>query len=170
MAKATGLGLAAVLWLVSGCAGYSIQKDGGGTGYDVYTPEPYLLRKPIIASATGAISGYNFEVIWLPNYTKRYRVRSWTGFGASEFAFEFEEGWKLVKVTDKADNTRVLQSLVDLAKHVVPATPLGLSVAPEAGAAAAGVDSGQPVLYKIEFDECTGEPVRLRQICPTTCP
>jgi hypothetical protein len=75
-----------------------------------------------------------------------------------------------VKVTDKADNTKVLERLVDLAKHVVPTNPLGLGIAPEAGAAAAGADSGLPVLYKIEFDECTGEPVRLRQVCPTTCP
>lgn len=172
MRMALGLAMVVVCGLGSGCAGYSIQQNGTGPGYDVYTPEPYLLRKPVIAAATGAITGFSFEVIWLPNYSKRYRVRSWTGFGSSEFTFEFQEGWKLTKVVDKADNTKVLEKLVELAKHIVPANPMGLSAGPmppvDSRRLDAASSSAIPILYKIEFDDC-GNPTGLKPVCATEC-
>lgn len=161
--------LTLVLAMGPGCAGYSIQKNGTGSGYDVYTPEPYLLRKPITSmSGGGEITGFNFEVVWLPNYSKRYRVRSWTGFGKSEFTFEFAEGWKLTKIVDKADNSEVLDKLVDLTKGVL-ANVTQSAPEPKPGKLDLAASSSIPVLYKIEFDDCTGQPTGLRQICANWC-
>jgi hypothetical protein len=160
-------GLVAVGFAVAGCAGYSIQKDGCGPGYDVYTPEPYLLRKPIVAS--GNLVGFQFDVVWLPNYQKRYRVHAWAGLGKAHFKFTFAEGWQLTAVDAEADNTEILKQFVDLTKHLVPAGAAGgQTLMPEKSAEALGEDSKNPILYKIEFD-CRGEPVRLRQVCACPC-
>ena len=113
--------------LLCGCAGYSIQKDGEGKGYDIYSPDPYLLRTALTAPNSGEITGFKFDVIWLPNAQKRYRVHSWAGLGKAEFEFNYANGWMLTKVVDKADNTKILESLVDLTKHLIPANPFAIN-------------------------------------------
>jgi hypothetical protein len=153
--------LCAVLLATTSCAGYSVQQDGMGPGYDVYRPEPYLQGTPTVLDAAGGkVVAYTFKVVWLPNYTKRYRVRSWAGLGAADFTFTFVDGWQLTSVTDKSDNTAVLTALTDLVKHVLPAGTVGKMAEPANGTSA----DLDPVLYKIEFDECTGEPTCLRRI------
>lgn len=159
--------------LLSGCAGYSVQKDGQGTGYDVYAPDPYLLRSPITNNA-GEISGFKFEVVWLPNYQRRYRVHSWTGLGKADFTFNYDKGWMLTQTVDKSDNTKVLDSLVDLTKHLIPANPFAIStdgagtraVVKLAGEPDGGlkIASLAPVLYRIEFDEVAGCCVGLKPV------
>src|SRR5262245_50659156 len=69
--------------LAAGCAGYTIQKDGQGVGYDVYAPTPYLLRKPHYNGTV--LNGFDFEVVMLPDRTQRYRVHSWAGLSKANF-------------------------------------------------------------------------------------
>jgi hypothetical protein len=170
--KTIALG-ACVLGMLAGCAGYSITENGTGTGYDVYQPEPYLLRQPITASS-GTITGYQFNLIWLPNYSKRYRVRSWAGMGAADFQFTFTDGWKLTGLQDKSNNTEVLKQLVGLAEHLIPANPLQLGEkrGNVAGGGERGIDkdveeSKRPVLYKIELQDGCGP--KLIAVCGDPC-
>lgn len=141
-----------------GCAGYSIEENGAGPGYDVYAPEPYLLRQP--AFGGGAVTGFRFELVWLPNASKRYRVNSWSGLGRADFAFSFEDGWKLVSIEDRGDNTAALGQLVELAKHAIPAAS-ARDLASEPGAEGPDV-AAVPVLYRIEFED--GRVAALRQV------
>ena len=161
--------------LLSGCAGYSVQRDGQGKGYDVYSPDPYLLRTPITHSTSGEITGFKFEIVWLPNYQRRYRVNSWAGLGKADFTFNYENGWKLTQTVDKSDNSKILDSLLDLTKHLIPANPFAIgvdaagqrSVVKVTGDAAdAGLKNASmvPVLYRIEFDEVAGCCVGLKPV------
>ena len=158
---------------LSGCAGYSIQEKGRGVGYDVYRPEPYLQGAAQLDTA-GKVAAYNFTLIWLPNYSKRYRVHSWAGLGTANFTFQYSEGWKLTNVTDASSNTNILTEIVGLVKHLIPANPVGI------GAKASDVNTftdlpTSPLLYKIDIDECTGR-VCLHQVmvgeatCSSTTP
>lgn len=148
--------------VMASCAGYSVTEGGTGDGYDVYRPDPYLLREPLTHSQTGQLTGFKFSVKWLPNYSKRYRVRSWTGLGKSDISFTFTDGWKLTAVHDKSDNTEVLKSMVELAKHAIPANPFDISGGTKGGKQSGGTAEGwdlieasnEPVLYKIVFDDC----------------
>lgn len=150
--------LLALAGLVASCAGYSIQENGTGDGFDVYRPEPYLERVPLVDQ--GQIVGYEFNVVYLPNYGKRYRVRSWTGFGASNIKFTFEDGWRLTGLHDQNKNTEVLKQLVDLTKHLIPANPFEIAKTDDAGLdgptpGAKALDaSAMPVLYRIVYDDC----------------
>jgi hypothetical protein len=168
--RARALGLVALL-AVGGCAGYSVQEGGTGTGYDVYRPEPYLHGKPVaIETASGKTIAYQFDVVWLPNYSKRYRVRSWAGLGRANFTFTFTDGWKLTQMNDQSDNTNVLTAVTDLAKHLLPPNPFSLKAGVTDAPGPEPRPNLEPVLYKIEFDECTGSPTHLRRLCPTECP
>src|SRR5262245_45462755 len=115
--------------LLAGCAGYSVQRDGQGPGYDVYTPEPYLLRKPL-RDGNGKLSGFDFAVVWLPNYSKRYRVHAWSGLGKGDFKFTFDEGWQLTSIEADLDNTKILEQLVDLTKKTLSEGVLQATTAP----------------------------------------
>jgi hypothetical protein len=155
-----------LLWTTS-CAGYAVQEGGLGPGYDVYQPEPYLQGTPTVLDTGGEkVLAYTFKVVWLPNYAKRYRVRSWAGLGAADFTFTFVEGWQLTGITDRSDNSGVLTAITDLVKHVLPPDPFHVADPARSKAAPAAVLERQlePVLYRIEFDECTGAPTCLRRI------
>ena len=160
-------------FLASGCAGYTIQKDGQGSGYDVYAPAPYLLRKPHYNSNT--LNGFDFEVVMLPDRTQRYRVHSWAGLSKANFTFEFADGWKLTKIVDQSDNTGVLDAITDMVKHIVPTNPFAIDnkpstsdFAPPAATPDWVRESLTPVLYKIEFDNC-GRCVGLQRVCEWDC-
>ncbi len=146
---------------VCGCAGYSVQENGQGVGYDVYRPEPYLQGEGVTNPA-GVVTGYKFTLVWLPNYSKRYRVHSWAGFGKADFTFKFDDGWRLTQIDDRASNEEVLKSLTDLAKHILPENPFNLTAKapPTKGFAA---ENPVPLLYKIDIDDCTGD-VCLREV------
>jgi hypothetical protein len=136
--------------LAAGCAGYRVQRDGQGEGYDVYAPEPYLAGRLLPAKA-GEPAAYHFEVIWLPDRTRRYRVSSWSGLGKADFQFTFADGWKLTQLNDKSDNTEVLKQIVGLARHLLPedalfARPETL-LPPEPGPPA-------PLLWRFVYDAC----------------
>ena len=153
---------------LTGCAGYSVTKNGCGKGYDVYRPDPYLLRVPL-ADDAGKLVGFEFQVKWLPNYNHRYRVHSWTGFGASNIKFTWENGWQFTGLHDQNSNTEVLKAFTDLTKHLIPTDPakIAQSGGPEVGLAMMA-ETNVPVLYKIIFDEC-GQVCGLRQFEVQDC-
>ena len=150
--------------LLAGCAGYTIQQvppelSGGPPGYDVYTPEPYLQGVPSVVDAGSSKKALvmTYNVVWLPNYAKRYRVRSWSGLGKANFVFTFTDGWKLTALTDQGDNSNVLAAIVDLTKHLLPAGILASGKVNENGTFVEGSMEtawADPVLFKIEFDDC----------------
>ncbi len=144
--------------VLAGCAGYTIQKDGTGAGYDVYGSHPYLVATQVTDERGKQTA--TFAVTYLPDYSRRYRVSSSAGLGKSEFTFEFENGWMLKKITDKADNTAVpaaITSLVGLAKTTLggPAPAAARRVEPEAPPFEEPErEPPAPILYRIEFDDC----------------
>src|ERR1039457_118125 len=112
-------------WFAGGCAYYKIQpipaaslKDWGKTngpreGYIFYQPELYssatVLEDP--APKTGSRTPANKTVtgvpLYLPNYQRPFRVTTRNFLAKSDFTFNFENGWKLTQISDRADNTAV---------------------------------------------------------------
>lgn len=125
--------------LGTGCAGYSITRDGQGDGYDVFQPEPYLLGNPIRGS-DGAVKGVDFKVVWLPNYTRRYRIDTWNFLGKGHFKFTIADGWCLTGIDSETDNTAVATGLLELAKAAV-------------ARAEDAVRPDGPRLFRIGFDD-----------------
>ena len=126
-----GIGL---VFLISGCAGYAITKDGDGSGYDVYRPEPYLLVK-----STG-----DAQIIWLPNYKERYKISTWNFLGKADFEFQIDNGWCLTGITDKSDNTTIASKLLDIVKDK-------------------GITPGEVQLFRLQFND-KGEFVKLIEL------
>jgi|GEM_PF-2455671 len=161
-----GVVLFVVVGLVGGCAGYKIQENGSGCGYDVYAPEPYLLATPSVVPAAGnqpATVIYTFAIQWLPNYSKRYRISSWAGLGKADFTFKFTDGWQLVSIDDKSDNTKIVDALAGLAKQLLPTDAWGekaLGVAPQGDPL---IVCPAPILYRIDFD-ADGRPACLTEL------
>ncbi len=170
--RAAKAALVAFGLLAGACSGYRIERDGRGVGYDVYEPEPYLLGKPqmVDAGGTGRALVVSYEIVWLPNYGKRYRVHSWAGLGKADFTFTFENGWKLTSLTNRSDNSEVLSQIVEFAQHLLPPNPFGID-ATQRKAGEPLVAAPTPILYKIEFD-ANGSVACLRPvgIGPDTCP
>jgi hypothetical protein len=65
----------------SGSAGYSIKSTDGKDCYRVYRPQPYL-----------QVFGDTAKVIYLPDNSKAYEIRSWSGLGKADFEFTIEDG------------------------------------------------------------------------------
>jgi hypothetical protein len=129
------------LTILSGCAGYSITLNGDGPGYDVYKPEPYLLVKP-------AADKVDATIVWLPNYSQRYRIKTWNFLAKADFEFAITDGWSLTKISDKSDNTTIPSKLLDIL-----------------GQAAKGAKAltGQPQLFRLVYNE-KGEFIGLKPV------
>ena len=111
-------------WLTGGCAWYKIQpvsanslNNWGKTnalpeGYIFYQPELYFAAT-VTMDSTGATSKQNITVtpLWLPNYQKPYRLTTHNFLAKADFAFNFENGWKLTQIADKGDNSTVANTL-----------------------------------------------------------
>jgi hypothetical protein len=110
----------AVALSVSGCAGYSIVKDGQGVGYDVYRPEPYLLIK-------NGDRGPEASILWLPNFHERYRISTWNFLGKADFEFDLTDGWRLTKISDKSDNTTIASRLLDIVEKATKSGTMALA-------------------------------------------
>ncbi len=130
------------LTMLSGCAGYSIALNGDGPGYDVYKPEPYLLVKP----ATDKVDA---EIVWLPNYSQRYRIKTWNFLGKADFEFNIDNGWKLTKISDKSDNTTIPSKLLDILQQATKAGTVALT--------------GQAQLFRLVYNE-KGEFIGLKLV------
>ncbi len=150
--------------LAGGCAGYKVEANGGGCGYDVYAPEPYLLATPsVVAGTTPPTILHTFSIVWLPNYSKRYRISSWAGLGKAEFTFKFKEGWQLESIEDKSSNANILEQLTGLAKQLLPTDPWKGDDAALAGKGEPKALTQTPILYRIDFDT-DGRPACLKRV------
>ena len=69
--------------------------------------------------------------------------------GKADFGFDWENGWKLTKLSDKSDNSTVASSLAGELKTLLSAT--GLPVTKSVAAA-----KNRVVLYRPVYDEKTG--------------
>ena len=140
--------------ILSGCAGYSIKLNGTGNGYDVYRPEPYLLVKP-------AADKIDAEIIWLPNYSQRYRISTWNLLAKADFEFDIENGWKLTKIYDKSDNTTIPSKFLDVLQQTTKAATEALMK----GEIVEEAPKVQPSLYRLVYNE-KGEFIGLKEIVP----
>jgi len=112
-----------------GCAYYKIQpvpasslKDWGKTGgpqegYIFYQPELYFFGdgsggfRPKAGSSAPANKTSRWFPLYLPNYQRPFRVTTRNFLAKSDFTFNFENGWKLTQISDRADNTAVANTL-----------------------------------------------------------
>jgi hypothetical protein len=147
---------------LAGCAGYTVQAmkpDGSGkngpSGYTVYEPKPYILRTPILDDKA-VLKGYQFSVVYLPNYSKPYRVRSYNFLAKSDIQFTFKDGWMLTNVADKSDNTTITSDLIKAAQALLPGVLDRNLPGPQ-----------DPVLYEIEFSPVDGHIQSLRAVGPS---
>ncbi len=122
--KRTLFCISLVAWLAGGCAWYDIQSipadslnnwgqtKGRPEGYIFYQPELYF-SATIVTESTGRTSKQNITVtpVWLPNYRKPYRLTTHNFLAKADFAFTFDNGWKLTQIADKSDNSTVANSL-----------------------------------------------------------
>ena len=122
--KRTLFCISLVDWLAGGCAWYDIQSipadslnnwgqtKGRPEGYIFYQPELYF-SATIVTESTGRTSKQNITVtpVWLPNYRKPYRLTTHNFLAKADFAFTFDNGWKLTQIADKSDNSTVANSL-----------------------------------------------------------
>lgn len=106
---------------LSGC-GPSWEADAGGvgTGYDVYRPEPYLMvveaaaeqhRAPSTQAATQPVTRQiTAKIVWLPDYSTRYRIRSLSS-GADIW---IKDGWELSSLSDSGSGSATLAAVAGL--------------------------------------------------------
>jgi hypothetical protein len=85
--------------------------------------------------------------LYLPNYQKPFRVTTWDFMAKSDFTFNFEDGWKLTQISDKADNPAVANTLAGQLQTI-------LSAAKGTGSfkLAAGASKTRVILYRPIFD------------------
>lgn len=133
-----------VSFVLSGCAGYNITKDGTGEGYDVFRPEPYLMIKPGEKGPAG-------DIVWLPNFKERYRIDTWNFLSKADFQFDITDGWKLTKISDKSDNTTLAAKLLDVAQKSVKEGTIALT--------------GEVLLFRLVYDD-NGHFINLEQVAP----
>ena len=139
--------LAALALSLTGCASYHIQPVRASAltpwdektispGYVFYESELYFL----VAAATSktsaaspslqALPGTACSVtpLYLPNPNRPYRLTTFNVFAKSDFAFNFKDGWQLVSIADKSDNTGLTAALVGQIKATLGAAT---GIAPE---------------------------------------
>lgn len=152
--------------ILTSCASYTIQpisqakaawpteKSTADEGYIFYQPELYFAATITTEGSKDkdgketAKETINVAPLYLPNYTKPYRVTTFNFLAKADFAFDFENGWKLTKLADKSDNSTVANTLAGELKTVLSAA--GLSVA------SGTKPKTQVILYRPKFDAGTG--------------
>lgn len=161
--------LALVLPVVlSGCAYYKItpisaNETAGWTkgtppkseGYMIYQPELYFSATVTVETTKDdkgkeqTKENVSVTPLYLPNYQKPYRVTTHNFLAKADFAFEFENGWKLTKLSDKSDNSTIANTLAGELKTMLSAA--GLSAAAEGGKTKKRI-----ILYHPVFNDQTG--------------
>jgi hypothetical protein len=132
-----------------GCARLEFYKAGSepaGKGLHFYSPAPYLLVAP-------GEKGLTASIVYLPDTSKEYVVRSEPGLGSLEYSLELNEGWQLTKVGETQD-PKVAESLTAL-------TGLISALKPGVGAAAVTPPPAtgprfKPGLYRLTPDGAGG--------------
>jgi hypothetical protein len=131
---------------LTGCAEYHIRpvrpaevaavKDG----YIFYQPELYFaVTRTVDKDKQESIT---VAPLYLPNYQKPYRVTTFNFLAKSDFGFNFENGWKLTSISDRADNSAVADTLAGQLKAAL------------SGGRTPKLSADEPaVLYHAEFDD-----------------
>jgi hypothetical protein len=154
--------------ILSGCAYYDItpiaatetSKWAMGTppssdGYIIYQPELYFSATVTVETTKDdkgkeqTKENVSVTPLYLPNYQKPYRVTTHNFLAKADFAFEFENGWKLTKLSDKSDNSTIANTLAGELKTMLSAS--GLAIASENGKKKRRV-----IMYRPEFNSQTG--------------
>jgi len=123
--------------MFSACATVEIKKITDSTytdGLRFYRPEPYLLV------TKDKDDKLQTAVIYLPNKTQEYALRTIMGIGAIEMNATLTDGWNLTVIGAKIDSK-------------VPETITAISGALSAARGAAATATLEPGLYRIAFDE-----------------
>lgn len=129
-----GLSVALLLatLLLCSCAGYNISpvpasqasdKDWGtsgnhSNGYLIFQPELYFkaVITPAVKDANGKETSpqtVTLSPFYLPNYKKPYRVTTYNFLAKADFTFAFTDGWQLISIADKSDNSTVANTLAN---------------------------------------------------------
>ena len=59
--------------------------------------------------------------LYLPNYQRPFRVTTRNFLAKSDFTFNFENGWKLTQISDRADNSAVANTLAGQLQTILSA-------------------------------------------------
>ena len=154
--------LSLAAWLAGGCAWYDIQPvpadslnswgktNGLPEGYIFYQPELYF-SATIVTESTGRTNKQNITVtpVWLPNYQKPYRLTTHNFLAKADFAFTFDNGWKLTQIADKGDNSTVANSLAGQLTTVLKAAGVTLKANGQA-------PQTQVILYRPTYNPTNG--------------
>ena len=151
-----------------GCASYRIQPISGTEvarwgdsqtplkeGYIFYQPELYFTATIALETAKDkdgkeqTKESVSVAPLYLPNYQKPYRLTTRNVLAKADFGFDWENGWKLTRLSDKSDNSMVAATLAGELKTLLSAA--GLPVTKSVGAPRSRV-----VLYRPNFDKKTG--------------
>lgn len=154
--------------VLSGCAYYKITpisaKESSGwakgippksEGYVIYQPELYFSATVTVETTKDdkgkeqTKENVSVTPLYLPNYQKPYRVTTHNFLAKADFAFEFENGWKLTKLSDKTDNSTIANTLAGELKTMLSVA--GLSIAAEGGKTKKRI-----ILYRPVFNDQTG--------------
>ncbi len=181
VARADRVGYAilfSIVLLLNGCGAWRSTPGGTGTGYDVYRPEPYLLivqghvdgdddssRATTVPGASSSRSRkqpeYTARIVWLPDYSQRYRIS--TGLSFSNSTIRIKDGWQLTSISTESGTSALADNVVSGAERF-GTTGLGaLAVLGESGQGATGPTGPPPEesrsamnsafgLYKIIYD------------------
>jgi hypothetical protein len=89
--------------------------------------------------------------LYLPNYQKPFRLTTRNFLAKSDFTFNFENGWKLTRISDQVDNATLANTLAGQLQTI-------LSAAEEAAALKASATNHSPapqlrvLLFRPVFD------------------
>lgn len=127
--------------------------DTDDKGYIVYSPAVIVeIKEDAICPKKDAdgkcsepkiVCKISDKPILLPDYSKPFLIRPQSGFGKTNVEISINDGWMLGKVTDKSDNTAVLDNVIKAVKGV---TALTKGVSKAEGCPKAG-------LYKLEYSK-----------------
>lgn len=141
-----------------GCAGYSIKPQWDknlSSGYQVYAPHPHLLVNTTIANNMVTQTA---SIIYLPDYSKPYKVRTWNFLGKADFSFTFDQGWNLTAISDKSDNTAATKEFANTAIKLLGLTTQAVSPTAD------GTAVYTAKIYRLVFDETNGHLIRLAPV------
>ena len=132
----------AFLLAAGGCAWYDVTPvnksevtnwgSGKKDGYIISQPELYFAATITETTSTNKEVKQDISVspLYLPNPYKAYRVTTHNFLGKADFAFTFENGWKLTQLSDKSDNTTIANTLAGQLSTILKAAGVGLASGP----------------------------------------
>jgi hypothetical protein len=145
--------------------------DANTEGIRFYRPHPHILMSPIMDKEGKPTGNSSYRIVYLPDFTKAYRMTMSPGFGSATMNPTLSGGWNLTGLNAMADSktSETLTALAALIPTVLPAPaadePQDDSTdTPETTEKKGKSQRGVPALYRIQFDEYSGEITSLKHI------